>query len=107
LPIVLNTIGDVGQLVLKLAKEMQDMHTWREAGRELLAAAKSGDATQATVALELVLMINGALARWKRTPALGKIARVPSGLSSKERDGELSEVAKRTLAGFWPEIDHT
>jgi hypothetical protein len=60
---VLRTIGDVRELILGLPKEFQKMATWREVCRALLDAAKTGDATEATIALEIVLMLNGLLDR--------------------------------------------
>jgi hypothetical protein len=59
----LRTIGDVRELVLGLPKEFQEMVMWRQVCAELLSAAKTGDATKATIALQLVLMINGVLDR--------------------------------------------
>ena len=50
-------IGEVRELVLGLPKEFQEMVTWRHVGAELLSASKSSDAAQATIALELVLII--------------------------------------------------
>lgn len=60
----LRTIGDVRALILGLPKHFQDAHTWRLVTAELLSAANTGDATGATIALEIVLML-----KWcARTP---------------------------------------
>lgn len=59
----MRTVGDVRELILGLSKEFQEMVTWRQVCAELLSAAKTGDATKATIALELVLFINGVLKR--------------------------------------------
>jgi hypothetical protein len=59
-----DALSDVRDFSLKrLPDERKTWRTWQQVQSELLAASKSGDATDVTVALELVLMLEGALAR--------------------------------------------
>lgn len=59
------TLADVRAFILdRLPDPSREHNVWKDVGAELLAAAESGDAHDATAALEMVLRLEGSLARY-------------------------------------------
>jgi hypothetical protein len=58
------TLNDVRAFIIeRLPESSRERDIWKHVGAELLAAAKKGDAHDATVALEMVLTLEGILVR--------------------------------------------
>jgi hypothetical protein len=58
------TLADVRAFIVdRLPDSSRERDVWKDVGAELLAAAESGDATDATAALEMVLRLEGSLVR--------------------------------------------
>jgi hypothetical protein len=59
-----HTLNDVRAFIVeRLPESSRERDIWKHVGAELLAAAKKGDAHDATVALEMVLTLEGTLVR--------------------------------------------
>lgn len=59
-----HTLADVRAFIVDcLPDSSRERDVWRDVGAELLAAAESGDARDATAALEMVLRLEGSLVR--------------------------------------------
>jgi hypothetical protein len=59
----LKTLDDVRQFLSVLPSEHRAKRTWHSVGGELRAASKGGDIAGATLALEIVLVLEGVLQR--------------------------------------------
>jgi hypothetical protein len=59
-----HTLADVRAFIVdRLPDSSRERDVWKDVGAELLAAAESGDAHDATAALEMVLRLEGSLVR--------------------------------------------